>query len=114
MADLNYEGSLTVDADMLDAAGMKPFESVDIYDITNGNRFSTYLMKGERGSGMICVNGAAAHLAKPKDLIIVCAFVDLEPEEMEVHRPVVVLVDDKNRVTSRVIHDLDGGSPSGS
>lgn len=105
MADLNYEGSLTVDRDLLDAAGMRPFERIEIYDITNGNRFCTYLMAGERGSGTICVNGAAAHLAKPKDLIIVAAYCDLDEQEVERHRPVVVLVDGRNRMTSRIEHD---------
>lgn len=104
-ADLNYEGSLTVDRDLLDAAGMRPFERIEVYDVTNGNRFATYLMAGARGSGIICVNGAAAHLAKPKDLVIVAAYVALSEEEIPHHRPVVVHVDVKNRITSRVVHD---------
>ena len=105
MADLNYAGSLTVDLDLLDAADMHPFERVEVYDITNGNRFATYLMAGPRGSGIICVNGAAAHLAKPKDLIIAATYVDLEPDEIRAHRPIVVLVDEKNRLTERLVYD---------
>lgn len=97
-ADLDYEGSLKVDEELLQAAGMVPFERVDIYNLANGERFSTYLIKGEKGSGTVSVNGAAAHKAKPGDLIIVTTYVQLEEDELEFFMPRVVLVDAKNRV----------------
>ncbi|MBN2206472.1 MAG: aspartate 1-decarboxylase [Candidatus Aminicenantes bacterium] len=98
-ADLDYEGSLKVDEDLLAAAGMIPFERVDIYNIANGERFSTYLIKGEKGSGLVSVNGAAAHKAKPGDHIIITTYVQLEEDEIEFFMPRVVLVEAKNRVS---------------
>jgi aspartate 1-decarboxylase len=80
-ANIEYEGSVTIDADLLDAADMLPYERVDLWDCTNGNRLSTYVIEGERGTGEICVNGAAAHLIKPMDLVIIASWVDIEDEE---------------------------------
>jgi aspartate 1-decarboxylase len=100
-ADLHYEGSITVDLDLLEAAGLFLNERVDVYDITNGNRFSTYAIEGARGSGMICINGAAAHLCKPGDLVIICAYVGLNADEARTHVPKVILLDEKNRVKAK-------------
>jgi aspartate 1-decarboxylase len=93
-----YEGSLTLDEGLMRAAGMVPYERIDVYNADTGSRFSTYLIPGEAGSGVACVNGAAAHLARPGDRIIIAAYASLSPEEIAGHRPVVVLVDAQNRV----------------
>ena len=97
-ADLDYQGSVTVDADLLDAAGIVPHEAVSIYDVTNGSRLETYALKGERGSGTVCINGAAAHLCHRGDLVILCAYALMDPEEAAAHRPPVVFVDGTNRI----------------
>jgi aspartate 1-decarboxylase len=97
-----YEGSLTLDKSLMDAAGLIPYERVDVYNADNGSRFSTYLITGRAGSGVVCVNGAAAHLARPGHRIIIAAYAALGPEEIAGHRPTVVLVDAANRV--REIH----------
>lgn len=97
-ADLNYEGSITIDEKLLAAADICEFEQVDVYDITNGNRLTTYAIKGEAGSGVICLNGAAARLVEPGDLVIVCSYADYTDEEREQHDPIVVQVTDKNKV----------------
>ena len=95
-ADLRYEGSIAIGPELIRAAGLLPWERVDIYNITNGNRFSTYVIPGvERGQ--ILVNGAAARLVQPGDEIIVAAYAEFEAEEARRHRPVVVLVDAENR-----------------
>ncbi len=97
-ADLHYVGSVTVDQDLLDAAGILPYEQVDIYDITNGARLTTYALPGERGSGVVGINGAAAHLVHPGDLVILVAYGVFEEEEARNLRPTVVLVDEQNRI----------------
>jgi len=94
--DLNYEGSLTLDHELLEAADMAPFEQVQVYNISNGHRFETYLIKGERGSGEVCLNGAAAHLAKPDDLIIIASYALLE--EAESINPKIVILDEENHI----------------
>lgn len=94
--DLEYAGSLTLDADLMDAIGAWPYEAVEVYDITNGNRFKTYLIAGARGSGELCVNGAAARLVDRGDLVILACYQQVETRPAE--PPVVVLVDDANRV----------------
>lgn len=98
-ADLEYEGSVTVDADLLDAAQILPFEAVHIWNVTRGTRLVTYALEGPRGSGAICVNGAAAHLNEPGDLVILATFAEMTPEEARKHRPTVVRVDRNNRIT---------------
>jgi len=100
-ADLHYEGSLTIDRELMEAADIAEFERVDVYDITNGNRLSTYAIAGPPGSGVVCVNGAAAHLIKPDDLIIIATYAEYTPEEAARHRPKIVLVDERNRVMER-------------
>jgi aspartate 1-decarboxylase len=96
--DLNYEGSITVDAELLAAAGMRPFQQVHVVDINNGNRFETYLMRGEPGSGAICVNGAAARLVHRGDLVIVFSYVQLAEELLDGFQPRLVHVDGANRI----------------
>lgn len=98
-SDLHYNGSITVDQNLLDAAGILVNEQVDILNITNGNRFTTYAITGQPGSGIIGINGAAAHLTGPKDLIIICAYRQYTEAEAAAHTPNVILVDDKNSQT---------------
>jgi aspartate 1-decarboxylase len=99
-ADLEYEGSVTVDRDLLDAAGILPYEAVHIWNVTRGSRLLTYALEGPRGSGAVCVNGAAAHLNRPGDIVILAAYADMTPEEAREHVPCVVRVDARNRITS--------------
>ncbi|MCL4233403.1 MAG: aspartate 1-decarboxylase [Deltaproteobacteria bacterium] len=96
MADLNYEGSIAIDTDLLTAADILAFEKVAVWNITNGNRFETYAIEERAGSGMICVNGAAARLVSPGDKIIIASWVDLNEEEVKAHEPKLVFVDDRN------------------
>ncbi len=96
-ADLNYEGSITIDSDLMKVADILPYEKVDIYNITNGERFSTYVIPGEPGSGEICLNGAAARKVQRGDLVIIVSYCELEEEEAKNHTPTVVLVDEENR-----------------
>lgn len=98
-ADLDYEGSVTIDSDLLDAANILPHEAVHIWNVTRGTRLVTYALEGPRGSGCIAVNGAAAHLNKPGDLVILATYADMTPEEARAHRPTVVRVDAQNRPT---------------
>lgn len=106
-ANLEYEGSLTVDAELMEAAGLAPYERIDVYDVTNGSRFSTYLIEGPRHSGVICVNGAAAHLAKAGDRVIITGYGLATEAEIRGHRPRVVLVDERNRIRE-VLHESTG------
>ena len=97
-AELQYVGSVTVDTDLLDAAGILEYEMVQIVDIENGNRFETYTIAGEAGSGMICLNGAAARQAAFGDHIILMSYAQMTPEEAKEHKPDVVFVDEENRI----------------
>ena len=97
LADLHYEGSISIDRDLIDAAGFLINERVEIYNITNGNRFATYVIEGVRGSGEIGLNGAAARLVMPGDHVIICAYAIMSAEEARAYKPTVVLVDDMNR-----------------
>ncbi|GHJ96034.1 aspartate 1-decarboxylase [Streptomyces sp. NE5-10] len=97
-ADLHYVGSVTVDADLLDAADLLPGELVHIVDITNGARLETYVIEGERGSGVIGINGAAAHLVHPGDLVILISYAQMDDAEARAHVPRVVHVDGANRI----------------
>lgn len=98
-AELNYVGSITVDADLLDASGILEYEKVHIVDIDNGARFETYTIAGERGSGMICLNGAAARCVQVGDKIILMAYCDVDEEEAKTHKPKVVFVDNENKIS---------------
>jgi aspartate 1-decarboxylase len=97
--DVGYEGSLTLDPRLMAAAHMLPYQKIEVYDVDNGERFSTYLIEGEAGSGVCCVNGAAARRTAPGHRIIVATYADLEPHEVATHAPWVVLVDGENRIT---------------
>ena len=96
-AELNYVGSITVDQDLLDASGILEYEKVQIVDIDNGSRFETYTIAGERGSGMICLNGAAARCVSVGDKVIIMCYALMTPEEADANPPRVVFVDEENR-----------------
>ena len=96
-ANLNYEGSITLDKALMDAAGILPFEKVGILDINNGARFDTYVIEGERNSGTICLNGAAARMVQKGDLVIIVSYISMTPEEAKTWKPVVVKVGSQNR-----------------
>jgi len=100
-ADLHYEGSLTLPPDLLLAAGISPFESVHVWNVTRGTRLETYAIVGEPGSNDVCINGAAAHLVKPGDIVIVATFGFIQETgpEIRVPEPKVVFVDGDNRIT---------------
>jgi aspartate 1-decarboxylase len=95
-ADVNYEGSITVDAGLLEAADILPYEEVHVWNITRGTRLLTYAIVGERGSGTVCINGAGAHLVHPGDLVIIASFTQLDEVLARCHHPKIVLVDEKN------------------
>lgn len=97
-ANLHYEGSLTVDSDLLRAADILPYEMIHIYNISNGERFETYTIEGEAGSGVVCLNGAAARKGAPGDLIIITTYASYTAAELRTHKPKVVLVDAHNRM----------------
>lgn len=97
-ANLNYVGSITIDSDLLDAAGMLPNEKVHIVNNNNGARFETYIIAGERGTGEICVNGAAARLVQPGDIVIIISYMYVSNEEAKTHQPTVLLMDEKNSI----------------
>jgi len=97
-ANIDYEGSVTIDQDLMDAADMLPYEQLHIWDVDNGSRLTTYILPGPRGSGTICINGAAARLVRPGDRVILATFAEMDEEEAKTHRPKVVLVDAHNRI----------------
>ncbi len=97
-AELNYVGSITVDPELMKAAGIFEYEKVQIVDVESGSRFETYTISGEPGSGMICLNGAAARMVQPGDHIIIMSYCDMTPEEAKEHKPKVVFVDEKNHI----------------
>jgi|SRR6185503_14671923 len=98
-ADLNYVGSITIDEDLLDAAGIKPFQYLNITNLSNGIAWRTYAMAGSRGKGDVCLNGPPAHHFKRGDLVIILAEVMIEEKEFETLDPIVIFVDEKNRIT---------------
>jgi aspartate 1-decarboxylase len=97
-ANFDYEGSVTVDQDLMDAAGMLAWEEVHVWNVDNGSRLTTYLLPGRRGSGMVCINGAAAHRVKPGHRVILATYAQMEEQQAKKHQPTVVLVDEKNRI----------------
>lgn len=107
-AELNYVGSITVDEDLLDAAGIFEYEKVQIVDIDNGSRFETYTIAGERGSGLICLNGAAARCVQVGDKIIIMSYADMNLEEVKSHKPKVVFVDEMNKVKEVSCYEKHG------
>lgn len=98
--ELDYEGSCAIDEDLLEASGIREYEQIEIYNITSGERFSTYAIRGEAGSGMISINGAAAHKAAEDDLIIIAAYVGLDAQELIDYKPRLVYVDAHNRINN--------------
>jgi aspartate 1-decarboxylase len=103
-AELHYEGSCAIDARLLELSGIREYEQIHIYNINNGQRFVTYAIRGEEGSGIISVNGAAAHLAQPGDLVIIAAYASMTEAEAAAFKPSLVYVDRQNRMT----HTNDG------
>ncbi|WP_018683829.1 aspartate 1-decarboxylase [Actinokineospora enzanensis] len=112
-ADLHYVGSVTIDADLLDAADLLPGEQVAIVDVSNGARLETYVIEGPRGSGVIGINGAAAHLVHPGDLVILIAYGQMDTTEAAAYQPRVVFVDADNRVVHRGTHAAHAPEDSG-
>jgi len=108
MADLDYVGSITIDRDLMDAADLLPHERVQVLDVTNGARLETYVIEGERGSGDIGINGAAAHLVHPGDIVLIVSFAEFEDAEARTWEPTVVLLDADNRI-ERVLTGHVGG-----
>nr|WP_313971325.1 aspartate 1-decarboxylase [uncultured Neisseria sp.] len=104
-ADLNYVGSITVDQDLLDAAGICVNEKVAIVNNNNGERLETYTIPGERGSGVVCLNGAAARLVQKGDIVIIMSYVMLSEPEIEAHEPKVVLVDENNKIRNVISYE---------
>lgn len=98
-AELNYVGSITIDSELMKAAGIREYEMVQIVDIENGNRFETYTIEGDAGSGMICLNGAAARQVQTGDHIIIMCYCQMDEQEAEGHKPKVVFVDEDNNIS---------------
>lgn len=107
-AELDYVGSITVDMDLLEQAGIYEYEKVQIVDVNNGARFETYTIAGERGSGVMCLNGAAARMVQTGDKIILMAYAQVTPEEAKELRPTVLFVDEKNKVTKVTNYEKHG------
>lgn len=107
-AELDYVGSITVDEELMEAAGIYEYEKVQIVDVNNGSRFETYVISGERGSGMICLNGAAARMVSVGDKIIIMAYAIMTPEELKDNPPKVVFVDDGNKITRLTRYEKHG------
>jgi len=100
-AELHYEGSCAIDNVLLEASGIREYEQIHIYNVTNGERFVTYAIRAEAGSGIISINGAAAHKAQPGDIIIIAAFAMYDQKEMATYKPTLVYVDDQNRIVRK-------------
>ena len=107
-AELDYVGSITVDEDLLDAAGIYEYEKVQIVDVNNGNRFETYTIAGERGSGMICLNGAAARCVQTGDKVIIMCYCQMIQEEIKSNPPKVVFVDENNKISRVTRYEKHG------
>jgi aspartate 1-decarboxylase len=101
-SNLDYEGSITIDETLMEAAEIIPYEQVQIYNVTNGERFTTYAIKGERNSGVICINGAAAHKARKNDIIIIATYGTYEEKELATFKPKKVYADDSNRIKEQL------------
>ena len=110
-ADLHYVGSLTIDMDLMEAADLLPGQQVDVVDVDNGNRLTTYAIQGERGTGILCINGAAARLISPGDTVIIIAYASMSDEDARSHDPHVVFVDKDNRIVE--VGDDGGDVPQG-
>ncbi len=106
-SNLDYEGSITIDSQLLDKANIIPYEQVDIYNVTSGERFSTYAIRGDKDSGVICINGAAAHKAKKGDIIIIATYASFEEQELEAFKPKKVYVDGANRIKTQLLQAVN-------
>ena len=107
-AELDYVGSITIDQDLLDASGIREYEKVQVADVDNGNRLETYVISGEPGSGVICLNGAAAHLVTPGDKVIIMCYAQMTPEEARESKPRVVFVDEDNKIARLTRYERHG------
>ena len=107
-ADLDYVGSITIDSELLRESGIIEYEKVEIADIDNGNRFETYAIAGEAGSGIICLNGAAARCVEKGDKVIIMAYAQMTPEEAKTHKPTVLFVDENNRIVRKANYEKHG------
>lgn len=107
-AELNYIGSITIDEDLMDSANIREYEHVHIVNVNSGSRIETYVIAGERGSGMICLNGAAARAGQKGDFIIIMSYADMTPEEIKENPPYVVFVDENNKITRRSRYEKHG------
>jgi aspartate 1-decarboxylase len=104
-SELEYEGSCAIDGHLLETAGIREYEQIEIYNVTNGERFTTYAIRAEDHSGLISVNGAAAHKADPNDIVIICAYAGLTAQELASFKPKLVYVNEKNQIT-RTSHTI--------
>ena len=100
-ANLDYVGSLTLDEDLMDSAGLKEYEKIQVLDLTNGSRIETYVIRGDRATGQVCINGAAAHLIHSGNLVIIASYCQLSSEEAMDHQPQIVLVNEENKILSK-------------
>jgi aspartate 1-decarboxylase len=100
-ADLDYEGSVTISGELMDAAGMLEHEQVHVWNVTRGTRLVTYTIRGDEGSGIVCINGAAAHLVKPGDKVILATFAEVDAEDAKAWQPTVVFVDEHNKLVGK-------------
>jgi aspartate 1-decarboxylase len=98
-SELEYEGSCAIDGQLLDTSGIREYQQIEIYNITNGERFTTYAIRAEDNSGIISINGAAAHKAEPGDMIIIAAYVQLDQRELASYKPTLVYIDENNRIS---------------
>ena len=105
-ADLDYIGSLTLDENLMNAANLNEYEKIQVLNITNGNRLETYIIKGDRGSGEVCINGAAAHLVKKGDLVIIASYCKLKESEVANHEPKIIHVNEKNEINDSICYEF--------
>jgi aspartate 1-decarboxylase len=106
-SNLDYEGSITIDSQLMDKANIIPYEQVDIYNVTSGERFTTYAIRGDKDSGVICINGAAAHKAKKGDIIIIATYASFEEQELETFKPKKVYVDGANKIKTQLLQAVN-------
>ncbi len=106
-SNLDYEGSITIDSHLMDNANIIPYEQVDIYNVTSGDRFTTYAIRGDKNSGVICINGAAAHKARKGDIIIIATYATFDEKELEKFKPAKVYVDGGNRIKTQLLQAVN-------
>jgi len=106
-SNLDYEGSITIDSHLMDKANIIPYEQVDIYNVTSGERFTTYAIRGDKDSGVICINGAAAHKARKGDIIIIATYAAFEEQELESFKPTKVYVDTANKIKTQLLQAVN-------